>query len=383
MTARLRGRVDTDAIWTNQSPSNEVTYGDLGSAVGLRRARVGLEGNLGDESRYIAEIDLASGSVIPQDVFIGVGDATAGGERRGGHFREPFSLEGATSANSFAFMERSPINMLDPARNWGLAFFLASEDQSSALALGVFQQGTDASDFQSGPGSTVGATERVSWAPIQADGARRLLHFGVALSERVPEHGVIILNQQPQTPLIDFGNSSASPFVPKITIPATYQQLINLQFAAARGSLWTQAEWYGTAITQTAAPAVFYHGFHADCGYFLTGENREYLGDSSAFGAVDVKRPALRCATRGRPRGWGAWELTARFAYLDFFNSNTPLGPAGQLQGVRLTTATFGVNWYLADHLRLMFNYSYDAPNEPNTGTSAANVFGTRLGVFW
>jgi phosphate-selective porin OprO/OprP len=274
--------------------------------------------------------------------------------------------------------------MLDPARNWGLGLFRANRDQSGTFAMGMFQQGTDTSDFQSGPGSTVGFTERITFAPVYAENGRRLLHFGVSLSERIPEQGVIILNQQPQTPLIDFGNSSASPFVPRIVIPARYQQLVNLQMALARGSFWAQAEWYGTVIAQTNGSAVFYHGCHADCGYFLTGEHRAYLRDGGVFGAVRVNRPLLsRPADRDRPRGWGAWELTSRFAYLDFFDPNTPLGPAGQLEGVRLPSATFGVNWYLADQVRLMFNYTYNVPIEPNTGSSVANIFGTRLGVFW
>src|SRR6188508_1696585 len=37
LTVRLRGRIDTDAIWSNQSPANEATFGDLGDVVGLRR----------------------------------------------------------------------------------------------------------------------------------------------------------------------------------------------------------------------------------------------------------------------------------------------------------------------------------------------------------
>jgi len=48
-----------------------------------------------------------------------------------------------------------------------------------------------------------------------------------------------------------------------------------------------------------------------------------------------------------------------------------------------LPESTFGVNWYLADHLRPMFNYSYALPDDPNTGTSAANIFATRLAMFW
>ena len=186
LTARFRGRIDTDAIWTSQSAANEATYGDLGSAVGLRRARVGLEGQLGDNGHYVAEIDLASGQVVPQDIYVGLGEANSDGEKRGGHFREPFSLEGGTSANSFAFMERSPINMLDPARNWGLGCFRTFGDETGTLAMGMFQQGTNTADFESGPGSTAGFTQRVTLAPIYADGGRRLLHFGMALSREFP-----------------------------------------------------------------------------------------------------------------------------------------------------------------------------------------------------
>jgi phosphate-selective porin len=55
----------------------------------------------------------------------------------------------------------------------------------------------------------------------------------------------------------------------------------------------------------------------------------------------------------------------------------------GELIGIRLPEATFGINWYLTDHMRLMFNYTYAVPQEPNTGTSVANIFAMRLGMFW
>ena len=59
---------------------------------------------------------------------------------------------------------------------------------------------------------------------------------------------------------------------------------------------------------------------------------------------------------------------------LDFQDDDTPSGPAGQLVGIRLPQGTLGVNWYLADHIRLMFNYTCALPDEPNTGTSAASI---------
>jgi phosphate-selective porin OprO/OprP len=51
--------------------------------------------------------------------------------------------------------------------------------------------------------------------------------------------------------------------------------------------------------------------------------------------------------------------------------------------GERLPQLTAGVNWYLADRLRLMFNYSYEAPDEANLGTTEASVYAARLNVFF
>jgi phosphate-selective porin OprO/OprP len=383
-TVRLRGRIDTDAIWSNQSPANEATFGDLRDVVGLRRARIGVEGDFGDNSRYVAEIDLASGHVVPRDIYAALGRPQETGETQIGHFREPFSLEGGTSARFFAFMERSPINLLDPARNWGLGFFRENQDTNTSLSLGVFHAGTNAGDFQGGDGSTVGFTGRLTTAVVNENSGERLLHLGIALSERVPENGIIILNQQPRSPLLVLGDSSTSPFVPVIRIPASFQQLINLQFAAANGPLWTQAEWYGSLINQTGGDWVFFRGFHVDGGIFLTGEHREYVSSTGTLGRVRVNRPWLRGRVDDdRPQGWGAWGLTARFAYLDFFDPDTPPGPNGQKIGIHLPQLTLGLNWYLSDRVQFIFNYSYAEPDEMNTGKSTASIFATRLAAFW
>jgi len=382
-TIRLRGRVDTDAIATTQSAANEATFGDLGDIVGLRRARIGVQGDLAIGGNYIGEIDLASGELIIRDLFVGLGEVQDLGEYRGGHYREPFSLEMATGANYFAFLERSVINVLDPARSWGFGLFRAETSESSTFALGVYRNGIDSNDFQGGDGSTVGLTGRWTAAPLNVDGGERLLHLGLAFSERLPENGVILINQQTQTPLLDLGDSATSPFLPQLRIPASFQQLLNLQVAAARGPLWTQAEWYGSWIDQKGGGPVFLHGCHADCGWFLTGEHRAYQATSGSFGPIRVNRPVFRCHAGDRPTGIGAWELIARFAYLDFMDQDTPLGPTGQFVGIKLPESTFGVNWYLADRIRLMFNYTYVLPDEPNTGISAASVFATRLNIYW
>lgn len=150
---RLRGRLDTDALWATQDATNLATFGNLPDVVGFRRARIGAECHLPYDRRSIAELDMASGNVVPRDVYWGDGDLESEGEWRLGHQREPFSLEGGTSANSFAFMERSAINALDPGRNWGIGSIRADDGLDSTLQAGTFISGSGPSDLQGGDGN--------------------------------------------------------------------------------------------------------------------------------------------------------------------------------------------------------------------------------------
>ncbi len=383
---RVRGRIDSDLLWADQSAKNEEIFGQLADSDGLRRARIGIEGKWTPDTSYLAEIDLASGEVVLRDVHIGLGQVREGGEFRVGHFREPFSLEGSTSANSFALMERSSINQLDPARNWGLGYYRCTADENATFAIGFFHAGTDGSDFQNGPGSNTAITARGTVLPWYESDGRQLMHLGLAASVRVPDDGVFVISQGPRSPLLDLVDSTTSPFIPTLRIPAHSQQLVNIQWALVNGPFSMQAEWYGSLINQTGGAPVFFHGSYLQAGYFLTGDHRGYHRESGTFGAVTVARPvlpALSIHSKDAPRGLGAWEFTARMGYLDFYDLDTPRGPQGQLLGVRLPQATFGVNWYLADRLRILLNYSLAAPDEPNAGSSTASVLSSRLALFW
>jgi len=385
-TFRLRGRIDTDFLWSDQTPENRAVFGDLPDTVGLRRARIGAEGHFSPDSRYVAEVDLASGEVVLRDVYLAHGNVQQSGEYKAGHMREPFSLEGGTSANSFAFLERSSINALDPARNWGVGFTRGGADERWTLSGGVFQAGTDPSDLEFEAGTTTAVTIRGTGLAWYEHEGKQLMHFGLAISERLPDQGVVLVRQRPSSPLLDLGDSSDSPFAPRLKIPANFQQLFNVQWAAVNGSLWTQAEWYGTLINQRDGGDVFLHGSHADVGYFLTGEQRSYLKDAGVFGPVSVHRPVFSkfsSKDQAEELGPGAWELTARLSYLNYDDGDMPTDTLGNPAGVILPQATAGVNWYLADRMRLMFNYVYSAPDEVSAGQSSASVFGLRLGMFW
>src|SRR5262249_61986062 len=137
-----RGRIEADAVMADQSAKNKALFGNFENAVGFRRARIGAEGTVGEQVRWVAEWDFAGAKVAFKDVFVGVTELPYVREVRVGHLPEPFSLEGQIRSVWFPFMERSPGFALDPARNWGVAFYGYHDAGRLTLQAGPFQSGT-------------------------------------------------------------------------------------------------------------------------------------------------------------------------------------------------------------------------------------------------
>src|SRR5262249_27544030 len=137
---------------------------------------------------------------------------------------------------------------------------------------------------------------------------------------------LVTYNQGPQSSLLQFSDNPASPFVPTITIPATQNQLYNVQWAVVWGPFSAQAEWDASYVEQIGGGPVFLHGSYVYGSWFLTGEHREYVRKDGKFGGPKVRSPFL-CMSGPRTLccGPGAWELAARFAYLNFASPNLPL----------------------------------------------------------
>jgi phosphate-selective porin OprO/OprP len=305
-----------------------------------------------------------------------------------GYFREPFSLEGATSSRFITFMERSPLNALDPTRNWGVAGYWWPEGELATAAVGFFRDGTTSGGMSTGDGDNWAVTTRLTGLPVYEDGGGtfRLVHVGGAFSHRLPAGGVVQYEPGFQSNLLTVSDNPPSPFLPGVAIPAHSQQLYNLQAAAVRGPLSVQAEWFGTAVQQRGAGVVFLHGVYADVSYFLTGEHRGYDRQRAAFDRVAVRRPLVRTADTPAS-GFGAVELAARFAVADFASTNLAAVPADppavSPTGAVLYQMTLGVNWYLNDYTRLMANYTLAVPDARGFPALPVHVFGLRTAIFW
>ena len=384
-TVELRGRIEADAILVAQSAASEAVIGTLRGGYGFRRARIGAQGSVGTSARWVAEIDFANGNIRPRDLFVGLTALPGVQEVKVGYFREPFSLEGLTSSRFITFMERSPLNQLDPARNWGVAGYWRPRSERALFAIGAFRTGTDNGGF-SGAGDHWAVTTRLTGLPVYEDGEGvfRLVHIGGAFSQREPANGMVRYNPDPQSNLLDVSDSPVSPLLPLVNIPSNSQQLYNLQSAAVYGSLSVQGEWFATTVQQLGAGVVFLHGFYVYASYFLTGEHRGYDREIGAFGPVHVHRPLLRAGHWGSC-GCGAVELAARFSVADFASPNLPISPTpvGSPTGTVLYQATFGANWHLNDTTRLMANYILSVPAARGFPAMPVHGFGLRTAIYW
>ena len=119
---------------------------------------------------WVAEIDFANGNFRPRDVFVGLTALPWIQQVNIGFFREPFTLNGATSSRYITFMERSPMNELDPARQWGVASYWWPENERGDLRdRQRFELGRRSGGF-SGQGGHWSVITRLTGLPVYENG---------------------------------------------------------------------------------------------------------------------------------------------------------------------------------------------------------------------
>lgn len=130
-------------------------------------------------------------------------------------------------------------------------------------------------------------------------------------------------------------------------------QLLNTELAFVYGPFSAQSEYFHAVMNEEAGGRLDFNGCYFLASYFLTGEHRPYSRETGAFTRVKPRENFFRvrdwkdCIRTGK----GAWQLAYRYSYIDLDD--------GTVAGGRAGNHTFGANWYLSPHARLMFNYIY------------------------
>jgi phosphate-selective porin OprO/OprP len=378
-TFQIGGQLQTDYLYFGQDADSREAFGDINDGVNFRRARLTARGDAFEQVEYAIGFDFAlPGRPSFLDVFVGMHDLPILGHARVGHFFEPFSLERVTQNRYNTFMERSLADVFAPARNTGFnAYDTYGNDENGTWSVGWFASNSDnfGDQFMDAGGQAL--TGRLTWLPFydEASSGRSYVHVGGGYSYRTPPNGNLIFapfpEARPGTPTL----SSVQPLVSTGLISAEHNQLFGAEFAWIAGPLSFQAEYMYVPVEQTAGPELAFQGAYAYVSYFLTGEHRPYNKKLGIHDRVIPFEDFFRVRTCDGPvvHGRGAWELAARWSYIDLTDENI-------VGGVE-HNGTVGLNWYLNPYTRVKWEYILAQVDRPPVGDSTTHIAGMRFDI--
>lgn len=364
----VRGRLYVDGGYIDDDDG--FYSGD--NATELRAARLGIEGKAWKDFGYKFEIDFSGNDVDIKDAFIEYkGPLTDPAYVRVGQFKTPNSLEEQTSSRYITFMERAAFtDAFELDRRIGLGSGVSGENWG--VDAGLF--GQNAGDSENNEGYAVAARGHYAW--LSED---RVFHLGASARYRNLNNDAdgdsVRYRQRPffhftNTRSVDTGvldNAKSDVF-----LGGEHASVLGpFSFQTEAGHTWLQRD-----NGEDNADGLW--GGYLSASYFLTGESRNYDAEEGVFGRVKVTNPV-------HEGGWGAWEVGARFDYIDL-NDN-----GADVEGGEQYSAIAGVNWYLTNHVRTMLDFAwthvYDADDAPNAAAdgSSNDIFGVgaRAQVDW
>ena len=455
-TAGVNGRLQVDSQVNNQS-FDTVTNGytnptatglpaSLNDGVALRRARLGVEGTFFKKTDYKFEYDFTRGNGLNAG---GVTDAyirynfSKPLSVKVGAFKEPFSLEEATSNRYISFIERNmSVNTFVDNLNtyklgiganyatdrWQIGSSLQTEgvggynaygNNSLTASTGSAVNTNGGVNRNGGGGDTSWEVNtRVSGVPWMAS-KTKFLHMGASGSfininnnytqgGNYNNGGVIFANglggNVDRSSILNTGNLTAAPAAIKnaagvVTTAGTNEwqagarQANNLtrfgaESALVYGPFSAQGEYIQTNVSGQGYDNAVLSGAYGYVTYFLTGESRNYKAKTAAW---DRLKPNRNFDMKG---GLGAWELLAGYDWMNLNSGGVLGGEANVVKG--------GINWYPHSHLKVMANYLHPmnietanqqtyavGGSKPNTTQGQAfngaslDMFETRVQVDW
>ncbi len=358
------GRFFLDTAVFDQNPRSVVQSGDATNGTEARAAWFYFKGKAFEVVDYKFQLDLASPAF--KDLFITINELPVLGHVRVGHFKEPFSMEQLAASKYLTMMERSlGDSAFVPGRNMGVMAFDVSDDLRKTWAIGAFatEQSAWPLRVQEDSGNT-SVTMRGTFLPWydEATEGRGLLHTGVAYSYRSVGDDTVSFSSGPEAHLgpdiVDTGDLNVPNY-----------QLLGAEAAFVYGAFSVQTEYFGVTLNNAATADSNLHGCYAYCSYFLTGENRVYNRKSGAFNSsIKPFENFFRVRDQNGcvQNGIGAWELAYRYSYVDL-DDDIVTGGQGR-------NHTFGVNWYLNQYTKMMFNYIHSEADLGAANNGIMNV---------
>lgn len=362
----LRGNLSLDYRYFDDSydPSTADTFL-------VRKARPTLEGTLAGMFNFRLMPDFAQGKTILQDAWVNAHFADWFTPQIG-KFKAPVGLERLQLEEFARFIEASLTSDLLPYRDLGFAINGSIPKGVFTYQLGVFDGAPDGQSTDSNSTPDFDSTGRFVWMGrafarpfwLTDWGALRRLGFGIAATY-VSASGTrtatsttsLLANYKTtgQQPLFAYRSNTAAAFN-NATIADGIERRLVPQASYYVGPFGLLAEYVradqhvSRALTATSSRSATLanHAWQVQGYLFLTGEKETY--------------EQLVVPHRSVPQGGiGAWELVARIHEVRFDDAafadgvNSFANPATAVRNARAIGV--GLNWYLATHYRVQFNY--------------------------
>lgn len=362
------GRVQVDFRAYEEGARN-LDGSDLRNNFLVRRGRIGLSGTFYKYFDLFVEADFGQGAAVLTDGYLDI-HYWPELRLRAGQFKVPFSYEELFSDNNLDFVERSVADNLVPSRDVGAMLHGSLFGGVVGYAGGIFNgSGQNTADTN----NSKDLAARLVLAPFKQSDVTwlRNLQVGgdVAWGEQTVTSGPTPQSLRGRTDgqFVFFNRINTRGDRLRFSAEAAYY---TGPFALYGEYIESREEREGLGAGGRDLPDLYGRGWYVTTTYLLTGEAK-VPGQP-----VIPNRWALLA---GPERGWGAWELAARFAQLDL--------RARDNAGNRVNALTLGVNWYLTPNVKWLFNvvenWFSDENRSPIKGEDASWEILTRLQLWF
>ncbi len=397
-TVQVNGVFQADAGWYRQDAASIQALGNLQDGVDFRRLRLSAKGSVIENVNYMIQMDFAFfGRPTFTDVWAEVTHVPLLGNIRLGQWKQPYGLEVVSSFRYQTFLERSLMfQAFDPFRHIGLGIYDVNASKRMTWAASAFRTGQDQFGGDIGDHGGWSGAARITGLPWwreagtaadpQAGQHNEYLHLGAAYYHGNPGNDKYRFATIPEFYVGAFGALGATgtsgtskvpvpavangtpPFVDTGTMPVHNVNNGATELLWVHGPLTLQSELQASYVNRIQAKNLWFFGGYAQASYFITGESRPY---DRNVAAVDRVKPISNFVTRADGiSGTGAWEVAARWSYLDLDDRD--------IRGGKLNDLTVGLNWYLNPYLKLQANYIRAMLQKTGIPNNTTNIYAVR-----
>jgi phosphate-selective porin OprO/OprP len=348
---KLRGYAQADGrFFFNDGPSTAA------NTFLIRRARVILDGTVGQRFEFRVVPDFGGGKTELQDAYLDC-KASEWINLRFGRTKTPFGIERLQSSADTLFIETGLSSALTPNNDEGVMLYGAPGKGVLDYALGVFNGAPDGASVDADTNNGKDLAARVMLSPFKNRDVAALsgLSFGVAGTigdqkgnDTAP--GLPSIRSSGQQGIFSYKTSTNKA---DVAFADGNRTRLAPQFYCTLGSFGLLGE-YVISEQEVAngkgSDTVRNEAWQLAASYVLTGESPSLKG-------VKPLRPLDMAAGN-----WGAFELAARVGKLEIDDAAFRGGYADRKKAVSSAAQTgVGLNWYLSRNVRLALDYEQTA----------------------